>query len=289
MNPVDEVAPVSFRGPETEKSNTDHTNVVPQCIKDLPTPDPSRQSLTHEQLQEEKTRLVNKEFTKLEYPIKRKFRVDPKVAGQVYGLVSFVPSKGAFPDSEGCYGVLRLRGNFGTELEADKWSDMIVRDFDNFAEIDYVYVGNDFPLMDTNEIYTRTTREIDVRKLTNDVVKAAQKEKEHKERKEIEDIQNRERKLLDKTHSQEEDESYDDLDFYVKLRFKKANALYTIHEAEKKMKEAHEVVQKTAKEIEDMDAKHPDFKDEFLARYEQAIKNISGDIKSNPVVPFMKE
>ena len=289
MNPVDEVAPVSFRGPETEKSNTDHTNVVPQCMSDLPLPDPSRQSLSTEQLQEEKTRLVNKEFTKLEYPRTRKFRVDPKISGQMFGLISFVPAKGAFPDAQGCFGVLRLRGNFATEQEADKWSDMIVRDFDNFAEIDYVYVGNDFPLMDSNEIYTRATREIDIRKMTNDVVKAAQKEKEHKERKEIEDLQNRERKLLDKTNAQEEDESYDDLDYYVKLRFKKANALYTIAEAERKMKEAHEVVDKTSKEIEEKDEKNPEFKDEFMARYEQAIKNISGDIKSNPVVQYMKE
>ena len=166
---------------------------------------------------------------------------------------------------------------------------MLVRDFDNFAEIDYVYVGNDFPLMDSNEIYTKSTREIDVRKMTNDVVKAAQKEKEMKERKEIEEIQSRQRKLLDKTNAQEEDESYDDLDYYVKLRFKKANALYTIDEAQKKVKEAEAVVEKTAKEIEELDSKNPTYKDEFMERYEQAIKNISGDIKSNPVIPFMKE
>ena len=289
MNPVDDVAPVTFRGSDTETQNTDKTTIVPECIQTLPEPEPSRTSLSQDVLQEEKERLVNKEFTKLEYPRTRKFRVDPKVAGQVYGLVSFVPSKGACPDSQGCFGVLRLRGNFSTESEADKWSEMLVRDFDNFAEIDYVYVGNDFPLMDSNEIYTKSTREIDVRKMTNDVVKAAQKEKEMKERKEIEEIQSRQRKLLDKTNAQEEDESYDDLDYYVKLRFKKANALYTIDEAQKKVKEAEAVVEKTAKEIEELDSKNPTYKDEFMERYEQAIKNISGDIKSNPVIPFMKE
>ena len=276
-----------FRAPDREVSNTSSTSTVPQCIKDIPTPDPSRSSLNESQLSEEMSRLHHTEFTKLEYPRTRRFNVDPAIPHQKFGLISFIPSKNSCPDKDGCYGVIKLRGNFSTEQEADKWSERLIRDFDNFAEIDYAYVGNYFPLMDSNEIYTRSTREIDIRKLVNDTVKDATRQKEMEEQKQIKEIEERQRKLLDRSNEEEKDKSYDDLDYYVQIRVKKANALYVIDEAEKKIKEAQAVVEKVKVEIEELDSKHPTYNNEFLAKYEAAIKATGGNISNNPIIGFM--
>jgi len=161
---MDQNTESTFRAADREIANNSGTTNIPQCIKDLPTPDPSRSSLTESQLSAEMSRLQHKEFTKLEFPRVRRFNVDPAIPHQKFGLISFIPSKNACPDNDGCYGVIKLRGNFSTEQEADKWSERLIRDFDNFAEIDYAFVGNYFPLMDSNEIYTRSTREIDIDK-----------------------------------------------------------------------------------------------------------------------------
>jgi len=285
---MDSLPPSTFRSGDEERPNVDKTNEEPQCIKDLPVPEPDRVALTDKQLSEEMSRLVSKDYVQLEFPRKRKFRVDPKVPGQQFGLVSFIPSKGANPDTNGCYGVLKLRGNFQTEAEADKWSEHLVRNFDNFSEIDMVYVGNDFPLMHDNTIYTKTTREIDIRKLVDDTTKSAMREKEMKEQQEIKEMQERQKRLLDKTNSDEKDRADEkDIDYYVQLRVKKANALFVIDEAEKKIKEAQGVVEKSSVEIEELDKEFPDYAKEFLARYENAIKATGGNMGSNPLIPFM--
>ena len=279
----------AFRPSDREIANNTTTTHVPEPIQNLPIPDPSRQSLTDSQVQEEKTRLINPGFTKLEYPRTRRFRADPYIQGQRYGLVSFIPSKNASPDKDGCYGVLKLRGNFSTEQEADLWSEKLIREYDNFAEIDYVFVGDYFPLMDSNEIYTRTTREIDVRQLTVNTVKDAYKQKELEDQKQIKEIEERQRKLLDRSNEEEKDKSFTDLDYYIQIRVKKANALYVIDEAEKKMKEAQAVVDNVKGEIEDLDSKYPEYQKEFLSRYESAIKATGGNPANNPIINFMNK
>jgi hypothetical protein len=292
MESLSEFTP-TFRAPDREIESNNATSKVPDCIKELPSPDPSRQPLDISELSQEVSRLSDKNFTQLEYPRPnpktgtRRFNVDPALPRQKFGLVTFIPAKGASPDKDGCYGVFKLRGNFETEMEADKWSENLIRNFDNFAEIDYVFVGNYFPLMDSNDIYTRSTREIDIRKLTNDTVKDAVRQKEMEEQKQIREIEERQRKLLDKSNEEEKDKSYTDLDYYIQIRVKKANALYVIDEAQKKIKEAEGVVEKVSVEISDLDEKFPNYKDEFFSRYEAAIKATGGNIKDNPMVAFM--
>jgi hypothetical protein len=288
MEALSDVLP-TFRAPDREISSTNSTSKVPECIQSLPTPDPSRYSLNNDQLSQEMSRLVTKDFTKLEFTRTRKFNIDPPLDHQRIGLGSFIPAKGAMPDKDGCYGIFKLRGNFGTELEADRWSERIIRDYDNFAEIDYVYVGHYFPLMDSNEIYTRSTREIDIRKLTNDTYKDAVRQKEMEEQKQIREIEERQRKLLDKSNEEEKDKSFTDLEYYIQIRVKKANALYVIDEAQKKITEAQAVVDKVSVEISEIDNLHPTYKEEFFTRYEAAIKATGGNVKDNPIASYMKQ
>lgn len=283
-----EQPPSTFKSDE-EKVNVERSTREPQCMTDRPRPDAQRQPLTEAQAQCAKSQLVNKEFVALEYPRTLKFRVDPRIPSQSIGLISFIPSRGASPDSDGCFGVLKLRGNFPTVAEADDWSENLIRNYDSFGIIDMVHVGRDFPVMINNDIYTATTREIDVRKKVDDVTKSHLKAKQEEEKKEMKEIQERQQKLLNPTNQEEKEQSLDDLDYYIQLKVKKANADMVIDEADKRRREATEVSEKTGKELEELDAKFPDYKEEYMGRYQNALQAVGTDMTKNPLIDYMRK
>lgn len=273
---------------DVEKKNTELAVKPPQAILDMPTPNPNRKDLTGEQVLDAKADLLNKNFIKLKYPREQKFRVDPIIPGQNIGLISFVPSKSATPDSDGCFGVLKFRGSFPNANEAETYAEKLVREHDSYSEIDMVYIGREFPLLLDNSMYTESTREIDIRKKVDDIVKADLKQKKEKEQKEIEDVTARQQKLLDKTHEAEKEETFNDVDYYTTLRIKKAQALSLIDEAKKRMDEAQAVIESANKDIDDLDAKYPNYKNEFLEKYENALKSTGSNVNDNPLIKYLK-
>jgi len=276
-----------FRQGDEEKAPVVRATQHPEVMRELRPIHPNRDPLTKEQLEVAKKELYNKEYTKLDFPRNMKFGIDPKVAGQVYGLISFIPSKNAKPDQDGCFGILKLRGNFGSETEADKWAEKLIKDHDTYSEIDTVFIGRPFPLFIDNEKYAQKTREIDIRKIVTDNQKAAQVEKQQKEQKEIQEIQERQRKLLNKETEEEKDSAVTDIDYYVTLRVKKANAMAVVDEAEKRIKEAQEVIDKVSKEIEEFDEKEPTYKDEYIEKYKAALGVVGANPEENPLIKYM--
>ena len=276
-----------FRLPDTEKKNVDSTNVVPNVIKQLPALDPDAPSLTAEQLKVAKADLVKKDFIKLDYPKKMKFGIDPQIPTQRFALFSFIPSKGASPDHQGCYGALKLRGNFTSEMEADKWCDKLIRDHDSYSDIDMTYVGMYVPLMNNNELYTRTTREIDIKKTVDDTVKSAANEKRLKEEQDLKELHERQNKLLNTSTEEQKEKSYTDLEYYIELRVKKASALATVDDCQKREKEAKAVADATDPEIQKLDEQFPEYKEQYLEKYKNALQAVGADITKNPIINFM--
>jgi hypothetical protein len=272
-----------------EEKHNQLSNKIPQCIKDLPSPDNQRESLTIEQTQLAMQELNMKEFLKLDFPKKTKFRVDPTIPGQTYGLVSFIPAKNARPDQEGCFGVLKLRGNFPSVGEADRWSENILRNYDSYSEIDFVYVGRDFPIMVDNTQYCSTTREVDIRKKIDETVKESIKKKKEEEKKELEEIQERQQKLLNKNKEENKEETYEDLDYYTQLRVKKANAQMMIEQCHARLQECNNAISETDNEIGELDVKYPEYKEEFLAKYKHALAAIGTDAAQNPLIKYMED
>jgi hypothetical protein len=270
-----------------EEKRTASSTVVPDCIQQLPKSEPSSSELTEEQTSNAVRSLVNKNFINLEYPKRVKFRVDPHLPGQTFALVSFIPSKHATPDKQGCFGVLKVRGTFPTMNEADKWAEHLVRNYDSYADIDFVPVGKDFPVMVDNTIYVETTREIDVRKKIEETVKEHIKNKKEEEQREIETIQERQNKLLNE-HKEEQQEDMD-LDYYTQLRVKKANAQHMLDECHKRMKECNEVIEKTQQQIDQVDEKSPEFKEQYLEKYKKALQAVGADASKNPLIKYMDD
>lgn len=258
----------------------------PQCILDLPAPDAGRVSLSPEQYAVAQEELVKKDFVKLDFPKTMKLHVDPPLNGQNFGLVSFIPSKKATPDSDGCYGILKLRGTYHDEKSADAWSENIIRNHDSYAAIDTVWVGKPFPLMRDNSVYRATTREVDIRRKIDEVAREELKVKREQERAEMSSVQERHRNLM-RDVAEEKDTAPDDLELYTQLVTKRAHLKYNSEEITRKLQESADLVAKVEAEIAEMDKTHPEYKDEFMERYTSALAAAGISVSSNPLIKYM--
>ena len=258
------------------------TKGAPECIKNLPV-DPVRDNLTAEQL-ESAQELKNTNFMKLEFPRSRKVRVDPELNHQRFALISFIPSKNATPDEDGCFGVAKVRGVFANIEEADEWANNLIRNYDSYAEIDFIPVGREFPVMADNMVYVRETREVDVRKILDKTTKEYLDKKREQEKQQIEEIKQRQKELQELP--QEEDK--DSIDYYIKLRVKRATSLMRKDEARAVMNQCAQVIDATGVELNEVEEKHPEYAKEYLEQYEKALKDTGIKVQDNPLIKYMK-
>ena len=59
-------------------------------------------------------------------------------------------------------------------------------------------------------------------------------------------------------------------------------------ECKKKIEEAQLVIEKTEKDILDLDENNPTFKDQYLEKYTNALKSVGADVTMNPLIQHMK-
>lgn len=259
----------------------------PRCMRELEKHvDTHRQNLSDEQGTAAVRELVNKDYTKLNFPRTMKLQVDPPLNGQTYALYSFIPSKDARPDLQGCFGVLKLRGCFPTESEADHWSEHLIRGYDSYAKIDECWVGRPVPLMVDNEIYRSSTREVDIRRKVDEVQREELKTRREEEKREQEDIQRRHRDLM-RDVGEDRKETPDDLELYVQLRVKFAHARFTKDELLKRLTDYDSNIARVEKEIADLDKKEPTFKEQYMARYTSALEAAGIPLHSAPLIKYM--
>jgi hypothetical protein len=203
------------------------------------------------------------------FPKVEKFYADPVIHGQVYSLVSFVPSRGATPDKDGVFGMLKVRGAFATEDEAMLRAEYLVRNVDSYHSIYHTYVGRPFPLAATNK-YISDTVEIDIKKKVTEETSAQIRQKRDAERQTIKEIEEKEQELLSDVAKKPED--IDPIDTYTELRVKKAQLSWTYLETLKKMNEMKANIIKARQELVQMDADHPECRAEYMTRYKDARK-----------------
>ena len=258
----------------------------PQCMKERPDCTPGTRSLTDEEIKDAKKELVNFSFLNLNYPKTIRIRRDPPLAQQNYCLFTFTPSSGAAPDKDGCFGVVKFRGSFPTPREAEEWAENLIRGVDSYNENIIGYVGTDFPLT-VDSKYCLSTKEVDVRSKVDSVVKDNIRHQRENDKKEMEEIQERQRQLLADT-SESKQECVDDLDYYITLRVKRANIRILQEECEKKLKECAKILKKTTTEINEMDDRYPEYIKEYQERYKNALDSIGGDTHNNKMLEYMK-
>jgi len=219
--------------------------------------------LTTEQTREAFNDLVVKDVVR-NYPASERTFADPSIPGQRLCLVSFVPSVDAVPDKDGIYGMIKVRGNYETEEEADERAEMLIRSVDSYHKIFTAFVGKPFPAT-TSSRWSADSNEIDIKKKVTEVISKDIKKQRMDEKREIEEIKEREKKLMEDV-----EKDFDPYERYIELRVKKAQLAWTYLETRKKMDEMKESIIKTREEIAELDDENPSYLSTYREKYMSA-------------------
>ena len=223
--------------------------------------------LTKEQTDSAFSELNNTSFTD-KFPRVDRTYADPLIPMQYIGLVSFVPAKGATPNENGVFGFAKLRGNYSNEIDANQRAEYLIKNVDSYHQIYHTYVGRPFPITSSSK-YSAETSEVEIRKEMTTDISTGIKEKKMEEQATIRDMKEREEKLLEEARIGEVD-PYDE---YITLRVKKAQLSFTYLEHIKKLREIKGIINKTRKQVEEMDEKYPDYQNTYYEKYMQARKD----------------
>jgi hypothetical protein len=230
---------------------------------DVNTPKDPPTTLTESEVKDAFQDLVISDFVN-KYPRNEKYFADPIYHNQVYTLHSFVPAKGAKPNSKGVYGMVKFRGSFPTLEEANERAEWIIRNADSYHSIYTGYCGRPFPLA-FNPNYVSETNEVDIKQQVVETVSHDLKSRREKEKRELEEIKEREKKLLAESQGPE-----DPYETYTTLRVKKAQLTWTYKETMAKMEQMKESIIKAREEIEKMDKEDVNYSKEYMDRYMKA-------------------
>jgi hypothetical protein len=217
----------------------------------------------------------------LDISVDRKF-ADPRIPGQVYSLHSFIPSSGATPDEDGIYGMIKIRGTFGSEEEANERAEELIRNHDSYHKIYHGWVGKPLPLTVKSD-WSGKVEEIDIKQKISKIVREDIKEKRAVEKAQVKEIRDRERNLKEAV----EQESSDPYEKYTCLRVKKAQVIWGYLEHRKKLGEMIDVFEKTLAEVKEMDDEDDDYAKRYLGRYIEA-REKAGIPEDKNDVSFMK-
>ena len=216
----------------------------------------------------------------------RKFN-DPQINGQIYALYSFIPSKNVEPDSDGLYGFIKIRGVFGRIEEAEEKSKELIQYF-SANQIFICEVGKPTPL--EQELKTKeNVRFVDHPNREEQNIKLADLigDQTLKEKKEIENILEREQLLKDDVAKKPEDKN--PLDKYIELHVKRATNSFSYVKGEKQLENMKNIIIKTREEIASMDEKYPNLKDEYIDHYSKAKQETGIDQATDEMALYIKE
>ena len=166
--------------------------------------------------------------------------------------------------------MIKFRGSYNTLDELNDRAEFLIQNVDSYHKIYHCYTGKPFPATSSSK-YSAETSEVDIRKKVTKVISDDIRQQKMEERKEIEEIKEREKRLLEET---KEDFKEDPLDKYITTRVKKAQLVWTYLETKKKMDQMRENIIKARSEIKENDEQNPDFiskyKDKYYAARNQA-------------------
>lgn len=258
---------------------------VPDCMKEVlssSSKDTSREPLNRNELSEAISELRNNTFVK-KFPRTMKYSSDPVHSNQVYSLHTFIPSKGAKPDKDGCFGVIKIRGTFGNLSEADERSEQIIREVDSTQTIYTGYVGKPFPLT-LKSNYTENINEVDMQSKIKEIVNGDLKMKRRQEKQEINEIKEREKQLHEDVNPDKDD---DPLEIYTELQQKRANILASREQYEEALKKTEPILERTLALIAKLDEDDPSHRENYLERYTNALNKVGIPTTNNPIIKFM--
>lgn len=191
---------------------------------------------------------------------------DPVKPGEPrFALFSFAKAAGATPDRDGFLGVAKIRGVFHTDQEASERAEEIIRDVDSTNAVFTTLCGAPFPLVVKG--YSQELSEIDISKKVDKIISDNVRAKRKAEAKEIEEIEERRKALVNDDGTINESEDPEDM--YVQQRVKLAHLRYAIKEHAIKLKECSELEKLVRRNLNECKTQHPEYEENFVKRYQE--------------------
>ena len=215
-----------------------------------------------------------------------KYYADPNQFGQNIALVSFIPSSGSKPDKDNIYGMMKVRGIYGTEEEANERAEFLIRNVDSYHEIFHCKVGRPFPITDSNE-FANTVKSIDIRKKTTELISEDILNKKRQEKEEMMGIEEREKNLLEESKKAQAGEKMDIFDEYITMNIKRAQLLWTYKETQEKLKQMKESYLTSIERIKEIDIEHPEYKEQYKEKYMEARRQAGIPDEKNSFVEYL--
>lgn len=241
--------------------------------------------LTEQEARDANESLVDTTLVK-KFPRQDKFYADPIYNNQLYSLHSFIPSSGAQPDKDGVYGFMKCRGCFFTVDEANQRAEWLIRNADSYHDIQTTYTGRPFPVCKDTKKYVKETQEVDIRKKTVETVSQDIRQKKLDEKREIDDMKEREQRLLEES---KEEYKEDPIERYTTIQVKKANLIYTYIKTQEKLEEMKQSIIRTRREIADMDRDDPSYREAYHDKYMEARKSAGIPDNDDSFIKYMVE
>lgn len=202
----------------------------------------------------------------LKFPQIDRQYADPPIMNQKIVLVSFVPSRGAKPDADNIYGMMKVRGVFATEEEANERAEALIRNHDSYHEIYHAFVGRPFPVTNADG-YEKELQTIDIRKKTVKLISEDILNKKREEEKEVREMQEKEKKLLEESKRAKEDLPEDPYETYITDQVKRAQLIWTYRETMKKCLQMKDLIATVNETIAATEEAHPEFLGQYREKY----------------------
>lgn len=215
-----------------------------------------------------------------------RYYADPVQPQQRIALVSFVPAKGAKPDKDNIFGMMKVRGVYASEQEADERAEFLIRNVDSYHEIFHAYVGRPFPVTN-GENFAQSIKNIDIRAKTTEVISEDILNKKREEKRQVEDIKDREKALLEESKRAQADEPRDPFEEYITENVKRAQVAWTYHETRKKMDQMRKTYFSAVLRIKELDESNKDFAKQYLDKYMEARKSSGIQNDNNSFIEYL--
>jgi hypothetical protein len=273
--------------PETELQNA----LTAPADKDRSAPSALNNSqLSQDQLQEAVDHLVIKDVI-AKFPRYDRLYADPDIPGQTFCLHSFVPAKGAVPDKDGIYGMIKFRGAFSSESDADKHAENLIKKNDSYHRIYHSYVGRPVPLSH-NPRYVKDSKEVQLSEKVAETLSSHVKETRAQEKAEIAEIKEREKRLLQdnaKVQNQTVPVEPEPEEAYITARVKKAQLVWTYIKTRDKMEEMRRNIISCREVIAKMDESDPELNKTYYDKYMKTREEVGIPRDDDSFIKYMVE
>ena len=239
-------------------------------------------SLNDEQVEIAKKDLVDKDHLSI-YPAQERAFADPSIEEQDYCLVSFVPSVTAKPDKDGIYGMVKVRGTYNNLDKCDKRAEFLIREVDSLHKIYIAGVGKPFPITNMST-FSKDINRIKIQ----DMLSQELQNEQTKEQKELDEMKQREKEILERNKKPMEELKPDIEEQYITNRVKKAQLTWTYINTIKKLKDMQANIVSCREKIAEMDDTNPELKDSYMDRYNSALKQVNLEQETDSFIMYLE-